>query len=102
MDAAEFSSVFVYFRNTCCLRKTLLLDARLRGRVRRIGLSKLFVTAFIFWSAMMRDRGDLRETLQNKARDLFALCDPEGKGYATKTDIEALEGRSAPARRTTA
>ncbi|CAL1268342.1 unnamed protein product [Larinioides sclopetarius] len=39
---------------------------------------------------MMRDRGDLRETLQNKARDLFALCDPEGKGYATKTDIEAL------------
>ncbi|GIX94709.1 EF-hand calcium-binding domain-containing protein 4A [Caerostris darwini] len=38
----------------------------------------------------MRDRGDLRETLQNKARDLFALCDPEGKGYATKTDIEAL------------
>ncbi|GFU35400.1 EF-hand calcium-binding domain-containing protein 4A [Nephila pilipes] len=41
-------------------------------------------------AAMMRDRGDLRETLQNKARDLFALCDPEGKGYATKTDIEAL------------
>ncbi|GBO37389.1 hypothetical protein AVEN_256806-1 [Araneus ventricosus] len=39
---------------------------------------------------MMRDRGDLRETLQNKARDLFALCDPEGKGFATKTDIEAL------------
>ncbi|KAG8199014.1 hypothetical protein JTE90_001809 [Oedothorax gibbosus] len=36
--------------------------------------------------------GDLRATLENKARELFSLCDPRGKGYATQTDLQALWG----------
>ncbi|XP_035212759.1 EF-hand calcium-binding domain-containing protein 4A-like [Stegodyphus dumicola] len=39
---------------------------------------------------MMRGKGDIRGTLLNKAKDLFSLCDREGKGYATKEDLEAL------------
>uniref|UniRef100_A0A2L2YEN3 Ras and EF-hand domain-containing protein n=1 Tax=Parasteatoda tepidariorum TaxID=114398 RepID=A0A2L2YEN3_PARTP len=39
---------------------------------------------------MMRDRAHLRGSLVNKATDLFSLCDPEGKGYATKSDLQTL------------
>ncbi|XP_042905407.2 EF-hand calcium-binding domain-containing protein 4B [Parasteatoda tepidariorum] len=39
---------------------------------------------------MMRDRAHLRGSLVNKAAELFSLCDPEGKGYATKSDLQTL------------
>ncbi|XP_054715858.1 EF-hand calcium-binding domain-containing protein 4B-like [Uloborus diversus] len=39
---------------------------------------------------MMRAQGELRSSLERKARDLFGLCDRQGKGFATKEDLRAL------------
>lgn len=38
----------------------------------------------------MTTQGDLRQTLLQRAQELFALCDYSGKGYAYKEEIGAL------------